>query len=172
MASKIDLRGFIASPAEFRRALIIDTDGGPRPLADVADAWQLKDFAALDDGWRRVAGWNVTGKQRAYLERPRGHSKTGDLACMVAWVLLASRKRLSGVAAAADRDQAGLLRDAISKLCLKLILAYIKFIHTGIGKHINGCGIICLTIITLCHDRQTTDGNHWNIDRKSERFCG
>ena len=103
-------------PVVFRQHLLIDTDTGPHPLAHCLDAWQAADFAALDSGWRRVAGHDVEGRQRAYLERPRGHSKTADLAVMATWALFASRKQISGVAAAADRDQARLLRDAVAKL--------------------------------------------------------
>ena len=40
-------------------------------------------------------------------------SKTTDLAAMVTWVLFASRRRLQGYGAAADRNQARLLRDSI-----------------------------------------------------------
>ncbi|HEX5446525.1 MAG TPA: terminase large subunit [Pirellulales bacterium] len=106
-----------SDPAAFRAALQIDTDTGPRRLGECLDAWQRDDFAALDAGWRRVAGLPGDGaKQRAYLERPRGHSKTGDLAVMATWALFAARRQISGVAAAADRDQARLIRDAIAKL--------------------------------------------------------
>lgn len=106
-----------ASPAAFRRTLAIDTDHGPRRLDGVLDAWQRADFESLDAGWRRVVGHDVpNATMRGYLERPRGHSKTADLAVMVLWCLFASCRRLSGVAAAADKDQARLLRDAIARL--------------------------------------------------------
>ena len=49
-----------------RRSLVLDV--GPR-LGEVIDPWQEEDFRALDDPRFR----------HAYLERPRGHSKTGDL---------------------------------------------------------------------------------------------
>lgn len=135
------LRSMEADPAVFRRHLLIDTDRGPRPLADVLDPWQATDFAALDPAWQRVASLpeppaGIVAKigeairrvaapagdgldgivRRAYLERPRGHAKTADLAVMVAWVLFASHRRVSGVAAAADKDQARLVRDAVQKL--------------------------------------------------------
>lgn len=108
-------------PRVFRGHLLIDTDRGPRRLEESLDDWQRKDFEALDPSWQRVAGRGLPGElndapSRAYLERPRGHSKTADLAVMVCWVLLSSIRRLSGIAAAADRDQAGYLRDAISRL--------------------------------------------------------
>ncbi|MEQ9379929.1 MAG: hypothetical protein RJP95_03645, partial [Pirellulales bacterium] len=71
----------------------------------------------LDPGWLQVVDHNAPQAiQRAYLERPRGHSKTGDIAAMSSWALYASRRGLKGIAAAADRDQAKLLRDAISGL--------------------------------------------------------
>jgi len=58
----------IISPADYRRALLIDTDDGPKPLAAVVDPWQRADFEALDNGWQRVAGHLIEGgKQRAYL---------------------------------------------------------------------------------------------------------
>jgi hypothetical protein len=105
-------------PAAFRSALLIDTDTGPRPFSEVMDPWQRADFEALDPGWRAAVGQKVPDPviRRAWLERPRGHSKTLDLACMSLWALFASKKRLSGLGAAVDQDQSRLLRDACSKL--------------------------------------------------------
>ncbi|HEX7378402.1 MAG TPA: terminase large subunit, partial [Pirellulales bacterium] len=124
------------------------------------DPWQAADFAALDPAWQRVAGSldpspSIAAKigeairgmvgpappddgiaRRAYLERPRGHSKTADLAVMVAWVLFASPRRLAGVAAAADKDQARLLRDAVAKLtALNAWLA--SYLDAQVNKIIN-----------------------------------
>ncbi|HQU46090.1 MAG TPA: terminase large subunit [Pirellulales bacterium] len=96
---------------------MIDADGGPRRFGECLDPWQRDDFAALDPGWKRVCGQNAPeGRQRAYLERSRGHSKTADLAVMATWALFASKRRLSGIAASGDREQAGYLRNAIDKL--------------------------------------------------------
>jgi len=111
------LRTMAADPAEFRQRVLIDTDEGPRPLAAVVDPWQRVDFQALDSGWQRLAGQTVDGGfNRAYLERGRGHSKTSDLAVMACWALAFAPAQLSGVVAAADKDQARLLRDAINRL--------------------------------------------------------
>ncbi len=117
MSTTADLRRLQQDPALFRRALRIDCDGRPRRLAEVLDPWQRDDFAALDPGWRRVAGQQSEGKQRAWLERPRGHSKTGDIATMISWVMFASRRMLKGYVLAGDQDQARLLRDAVDGLC-------------------------------------------------------
>ncbi len=118
MTTKLaELRKLQASPAAFRDSLLIDSDNGAQRLSAVCDDWQRTDFERLDSGWRAVAGHKIERPAlRAWLERSRGHSKTSDIAVMLAWVLFASRRRLSGVVAAADRDQARLLRDAVSKL--------------------------------------------------------
>ena len=86
-------------------------------LGDVMDDWQRTDYEALDSGWRVVAGHDVESPVlRAYLERPRGHDKTTGTATMLSWALLASPSPLKGIAAASDKDQAQLIRDAVNQL--------------------------------------------------------
>ena len=104
----MDLLKLQNSPDAFRRVLLIDTDSGPRPLGEVVNPWQATDFQALDSGWQRaVVGTEAQATyQRGWLERPRGHAKTLDLAIMATWALFASRRRLSGIGAAGDQDQA------------------------------------------------------------------
>ena len=113
-----NLKQLLTDPVAFRAALLVDTDDGPQPLAAVLDSWQDQDFRALDDSWRRVVGQqNVQPRYtRAWLERPRGHSKTSDAAVMVTWALSAARMKITGVSVACDRDQAGLLRNAVDAL--------------------------------------------------------
>ncbi len=80
------------------------------------DPWQRDDFAALDPGLMRCNGRapaDAPAKSRAYLERGRGHSKTTDLAVTCCWALAFATRPLKGFAFAADKDQAGLLRDAM-----------------------------------------------------------
>jgi len=83
------------------------------------DPWQKRDFLAIDESWRVLAG---VGKEseggcwRAYLERPRGHSKTSDLAAGIAWILEFGKYKLEGIAAAADRDQGDLIRESVLRL--------------------------------------------------------
>lgn len=113
----MNLRELQSDPAAFRQALLIDTDSGPARYGEGMDPWQREDCEALDDGWRKVAGHDVKPSYlRAYLERGRGHSKTTDIAIQAAWVLFASRRKLSGVCCAADKDQAALIRNAIDTL--------------------------------------------------------
>jgi hypothetical protein len=113
----MDLLRIQSDPAKFRAAVLVDTDRGPRPLANVMDDWQAADFAALDAGWRRAIGQDVeTAILRGWCERARGHSKSSDAMLMATWALFASRKNLSGVVCAVDRDQAALDRDHVSRL--------------------------------------------------------
>ncbi len=106
------------SPAEFRRRLLIDRNGEAVVFDAALDPWQRRDSEALDDGWLRAIGANAGhGKSRAYLERPRGHGKTTELAAMCAWALYAVPHVVRGVGASGDKDQARLLRDGMQVLC-------------------------------------------------------
>lgn len=105
---------------QFRSRLLISAGGKDVPFQSVLEPWQAKDFEALDPGWEMVAGLKQDAPfRRAYLERARGHSKTTDMACMVLFALASSQTMISGVAAAADQQQARLIRDATAR-CLSL----------------------------------------------------
>jgi hypothetical protein len=111
------LKRFAESPAAFRSAVHVDTDMGPRPFGEIMDPRQAATFAALDGGWMRAAGYNTRdGYSRGWSERPRGSSKTADLAVMATWCLAFARRQVSGLGAAVDKDQARLLRDAIQRI--------------------------------------------------------
>lgn len=108
------------SPEAFRKHVRIDP-ASTALFADVAEPWQLADFAALDAAWRAVAGVvpraaASDGVRRLWVERPRGHAKTADMAVQLAWALLFAKRPLRGVAAAADREQANLIADAVRTL--------------------------------------------------------
>lgn len=112
-------------PAAFRRYIQIDAISGAA-FGELVQSWQQHDFKALDPAWKLMAGYEPRtkreveaasiAKRRAWIERPRGHAKTCDMAVQIAWVLLFSRRSLRGVCAAADREQAGLIADAIRRL--------------------------------------------------------
>lgn len=106
------------------------TPGDDRTLGELMADWQRRDFAALDAAWQRLAGQRVPpGFQRAYIERPRGHSKTSDMAVHIAWILLYAPHPVHGLAAAADRDQAALIAAAVRNLadCNPAIRERLKF---------------------------------------------
>lgn len=102
-----------ASPAEFRDNLLIDDNGVFIPYGPNLTPWQRADFAAMDDAWKRIAGRggvDAPKYRQAYLERPRGHSKTTDQAAAMLWAVWASDRKLNGFAVAAAKEQAGYLR--------------------------------------------------------------
>lgn len=117
----LDARIAPLHPRLFRQVIRIDRSDGP-VLAECLQPWQQRDFAALDAAWLHLAGRGEPESapaailRRAYVERPRGHSKTSDTAVQVCWILLAARAAVSGLAAAADREQAQLIHDAIRRL--------------------------------------------------------
>jgi hypothetical protein len=105
---------------------VVRTGHPPARLGARLLPWQQRDFAALDDAWRHLAGEPVSGTlpsvpdtlccRRAYIERPRGHSKTTDMALQVAWILQYAARTVRGIAAAADQDQARLIHAAVADL--------------------------------------------------------
>ena len=117
MISQKTFARYAADPVAFRADLIVDVDGVARRFGDVQDDWQKADFAALDPALKKCNGRSSTDeptRMRAYLERGRGHSKTTDLAVMAVWSLAFATRPLRGFCFAADKDQARLLRDAMS----------------------------------------------------------
>ena len=90
-----------ADRMRFRETMILLEDG--TPFGQVMEAWQRADFAALDAGTYR----------HAYLERPRGHSKTGDLGTEAVVELILGRPGQALYCAAADEGQAALLFDDV-----------------------------------------------------------
>ena len=88
-----------------------------RPFGEIIQPWQARDFRVLDPAWQKLAGLPVdTSICRAWIERPRGHAKTSDMAMQIAWILRFANRPLSGIVAAADQDQAALIRDAFARL--------------------------------------------------------
>jgi len=105
-------------PAAFRARLLVDFDGVPTPYGKIETAWQKADNDALAPALRYIAGCTTVEAliRRLWSERPRGASKTTDLAVAVLWILFAATRRISGVAVAADLDQARLLIGTIERI--------------------------------------------------------
>lgn len=112
MSDLARLQEVAADPKAFRSLLALESG------VFTSDSWQRADFEILDGGWRRIAAGQVEQPcfMRAWFERPRAHSKTTDLAIMATWPMAFSRRRLRGVAVAADADQAEILKDQIGML--------------------------------------------------------
>jgi hypothetical protein len=85
----------------FRREAIILEDG--RPFGEVIEPWQVEDFIGVDS------------HRNSYLERPRGHSKTGDTGTDIVTDLMLGPTGQRNIASAVDRDQAALLLEDVIK---------------------------------------------------------
>lgn len=141
------LQKYAQSPAAFRNDLLVDVNGTVMQFGRVMDDWQRADFAALDPGLMRCNGHSDDDAAitRCYLERGRGHSKTTDLAVTCVWALSFATRPIKGYAFAADKDQAGLLKNAMDTLVrlnpwLATILDVQKNNVTNIAKGHPGCG--------------------------------
>lgn len=129
-------------PELFRQQLILPVDQG-LPFVDHVQPWQLTDLQALDAAWQELAGWRRYKRstiRRAYIERPRGHSKTSDMAMQIAWILLFAQRPLIGLAAAADRDQANFIHDSLRRLAKANLdrLGSLSFVQHEIRNRGNG----------------------------------
>lgn len=131
-----ELQRFAVDPMAFFESLAVEVDGRKVRFGDVINPWQQEDFRELSRALRRMAGLTIPptdteltvegqiaessqfalAKLRFYLERPRGHSKTTDIALTVVWMMVFSPRKLTGVIAAADRDQGRLIRDAVDAI--------------------------------------------------------
>ena len=113
------LQRMALDPEFYRSQLNIEVSGDVVRYADVHADWQEADFAAMDPGWLYCVGRSKAKPPylRSLLERPRGGSKTTDLAAMAAWALAFAAFPVKLVSASGDRDQARLLRDAVRRLC-------------------------------------------------------
>src|SRR5712692_5808503 len=101
----------------FREALILP---GGEPFGSVMEAWQREDFEALDSGKYR----------HAYLERPRGHAKTSDVAIEAVVELFDGGHDRRLYCAAGDEDQALILfEDVVGHLIRKPAL--LKLVRVG-----------------------------------------
>lgn len=100
--------------------MLIDANGQSRAQSSILDPWQKEDFEAMDPAWCRMLGLPSPSDRpmlaRSYHERGRGHSKTTDLASRALWALYSAKRKINGVAGAAAKPQAKLLRDGIDGL--------------------------------------------------------
>jgi len=91
-----------ADRMSFRREAILMEDG--RPFGEVMEPWQRDDFAELDR------------HKHAYLERPRGHDKTGTAGTEAVCDLVLGPRHQNIYGCAVDADQADILfEDVVQK---------------------------------------------------------
>lgn len=93
--------------------VVIDSRPEPRAFRLVARPWQWAFADALCPALESVAGvrQDYVGPRSFWLSLPRGHDKTSLIGRLCNWALAFARQRVSAVAAAADREQAGILAE-------------------------------------------------------------
>jgi phage terminase large subunit-like protein len=146
------VKAMAADPREFRRHILIDTPtSGPKPFAEVADDWQVRDLEAIDNSLRMAVGLPLDPElplyKRAWIERPRGHSKSSDIAIAASWCIFASRRQFSGQIAASDRDQAGLVRDSVLRL-VRINPWLGKFVEAQAHRVLNPTTGSCIDVVS------------------------
>src|SRR5262245_60395363 len=111
------LRHYAERPDAYRENLVIEANGEAVRFGAVVEQWQRADFEALDPGWRRAIGLDPEGEpKRGWLERGRGHSKTSDAAVMLLWAIIFAPRRIAGIVAAGDQDQARIVAAAVRRI--------------------------------------------------------
>ena len=103
------------SATAYLNQLVIDCRPEPRPFREVADPWQWtlanKIVPAIEYAARVQHFYR--GPRSFWLTLPRGHDKTSFIGRLTNWVLAFSKISIECIAAAADRDQANLLLEAM-----------------------------------------------------------
>ncbi|MDZ4687610.1 MAG: hypothetical protein SH850_21270 [Planctomycetaceae bacterium] len=107
----------LRTPAAYRQWININAAGKLSPWASVAEPWQIPDMDSLDAALLESTGAvpvNPATKRMLYSERPRGHSKTTDIAIAASYTVAAARRVCMSYWIAEDSDQGKLAVDAIN----------------------------------------------------------
>lgn len=86
----------------------------PTPFGKIAEPWQISRLKDKEN-WLNficgIPGYTKPTTPKLWLEvAPRGHDKTSYIGRLLLWLLLNAKRKLSLVAAAADTDQANILK--------------------------------------------------------------
>lgn len=95
--------------------VVIDSRPQPRRFGEVAEWWQRDRNDAIVAAVEHAAGFRESydGPLNFYFGYSKGHDKTSFIARLFNWLLGYSKRHLKVYAAAADADQAKLIRDAM-----------------------------------------------------------
>lgn len=99
----------------YLNSVVINSAPEPKKFSLLAEPWQWDYQHSIRPMLESLAGINpgYTGPTSFWWTLPRGHDKTSAIGRIINWLLGYSRRRLSLVTAAADRDQAGLIGEAM-----------------------------------------------------------
>lgn len=118
---------FRREPSIWRNNLLVDGPSGTCKWGDILCPVQKQDFAALDPALKftgRIkewdgAQWVLSPKpeyQRFWIQRSRGYSKSTDIASCILWLIAFAQRKIEGVIAAEDQEQAEFVRDQMQEL--------------------------------------------------------
>lgn len=100
----------------FLRGLRIASQFGPQVFDQVAAEYQMICFKDMAPSIQALRDGQMPPKRRFWIERTKKASKDADLAVIVAWLVGFCTRPFYGQIGAADREQAGIVRDRLSAL--------------------------------------------------------
>ena len=111
---KIARRAAEKSLMAYLNACLINCAGEPQYFGEVAEEWQINLLEALAPAIETIGGIGKKPPYRKFwITLPRGSDKTSLCARLCNWLMAFSRRRVNGVVAASNRDQALILQDAM-----------------------------------------------------------
>lgn len=119
LKEKVDLQNILAdrmsgiSFENYLKYVAINSSPEPKKFADLAEDWQWDQARTVGPAIEAVMGLRPTyrGKRAFWRTMPRGHDKSSSIARLMNYALCYSRKSISAVVAASDRDQAAFITD-------------------------------------------------------------
>lgn len=113
-AWRVALEASAKGPLNYLQYVVIDCKPEPSPYRKVAEDWQWALAQRFAPSFSYVAGLSPKPPLRRYwMTLPKGNDKSSFIARMTNWALAFAKKSWSGYVAAADRDQAKLILDAM-----------------------------------------------------------
>ena len=100
----------------FCRGLYIKAQNGKKRFERVMAPFQRKCFEDLAPSLEQLRDGELPDRRRWWIERTKKASKDADLAVVIAWLVAFPTRPFYGQIGAADRGQAGIVRDRLSDL--------------------------------------------------------
>lgn len=100
----------------FQRGLTIASATGPRVFENCVAPFQTKCFEDIAPNLHAVRDGNMPAMRRFWIERTKKASKDADLAVIMVWLLCFPKKPLYMQVGAANREQAGIVKERMTHL--------------------------------------------------------
>jgi hypothetical protein len=118
----------------FCRGLMIASQDGPRIFENCMALFQRKCFDEMKESLQALRDGDIPEHQRWWIERTKKGSKDADMAIVALWLIAFPRRPFYAQVAAADGEQAGIVKNRINVL-LHLnpwLNDYVELIHSKI----------------------------------------